>query len=60
MEYITLRNGMSVPKLGMGTWYLGEKLSARKEEIRALHFFTGVEASPLLRPQHMCRQMQMP
>lgn len=26
MEYITLRNGMSVPKLGMGTWYFGETI----------------------------------
>ena len=35
MEYITLKNGVSVPKLGLGTWYLGEKLSSREEEIRA-------------------------
>lgn len=41
MEYITLRNGMSVPKLGMGTWYLGENLSAREEEIHALQ--TGIQ-----------------
>lgn len=41
MEYITLKNGTQVPKLGLGTWYLGEKLSVREEEIRALH--TGVE-----------------
>ena len=41
MEYITLKNGVSVPKLGLGTWYLGEKLSAREEEIRALQ--TGIE-----------------
>ena len=36
MEYITLKNGVSVPKLGLGTWYLGEKLSAREEATRAL------------------------
>jgi len=36
MECITLNNGMSVPRIGMGTWYLGEKLSVREEEIRAL------------------------
>lgn len=41
MEYITLKNGASVPKLGLGTWYLGEKLSVREEEIRALQ--TGIE-----------------
>lgn len=41
MEYITLKNGMSVPQLGMGTWYLGEKLSAREEEIHALQ--TGIQ-----------------
>ena len=41
MEYITLKNGALIPKLGLGTWYLGEKLSAREEEIRALQ--TGIE-----------------
>lgn len=41
MEYITLKNGMTVPKLGIGTWYLGENLSAREEEIRAIK--TGIE-----------------
>lgn len=41
MEYITLKNNSMVPKLGMGTWYLGEKLSVREEEIRAIR--TGIE-----------------
>ena len=41
MKYLTLKNGTSVPRLGLGTWYLGEKLSAREEEIRALQ--TGIE-----------------
>lgn len=41
MEYITLKNNSRVPKLGMGTWYLGEKLSVREEEIRAIR--TGIE-----------------
>ena len=41
MEHLTLSNGIVVPRLGMGTWYLGEKLSAREEEIRALQ--TGIE-----------------
>lgn len=41
MEYITLKNNSRIPKLGMGTWYLGEKLSVREEEIRAIR--TGIE-----------------
>lgn len=41
MEYITLKNNSRVPKLGMGTWYLGEKLSVREEEIRAIRI--GIE-----------------
>lgn len=40
MEFITLNNGMSIPRLGMGTWYLGEDLSARESEIQALR--TGI------------------
>lgn len=36
MEFITLNNGVSIPRLGMGTWYLGEKLSVREKEIEAL------------------------
>lgn len=36
MDFITLKNGLSIPRLGMGTWYLGEKLSVREEEIEAL------------------------
>lgn len=36
MEFITLNNGLSIPRLGMGTWYLGEKLSVREKEIEAL------------------------
>ena len=41
MEYITLKNKIQVPKLGMGTWYLGEKLSVREDEIQAIR--TGIE-----------------
>lgn len=41
MEYITLKNQTRVPKLGLGTWYLGEKLSVREEEIQAIQ--TGIE-----------------
>ena len=36
MEFITLNSGLSILRLGMGTWYLGEKLSVREEEIEAL------------------------
>lgn len=32
MEHLTLSNGIAVPQLGMGTWYLGEKLSAREKD----------------------------
>lgn len=46
MKYITLKNGLTIPRLGMGTWYLGEKLSAREEEIRALQ--TGIENGMVL------------
>lgn len=41
MEYITLKNKMQVPRLGLGTWYLGEKLSVREEELQAIR--TGIE-----------------
>lgn len=41
MEYITLKNNSRVPKVGMGTWYLGEKLSVREEEIQAIRI--GIE-----------------
>ena len=34
-------DGTEIPRLGQGTWYLGEKPSARKEELAALR--TGIE-----------------
>lgn len=33
---IMLKNGMLMPKLGMGTWYLGDEISLRSQEIEAL------------------------
>lgn len=35
-EYIKLNDGSKMPRLGMGTWYLGESKAARKQEIEAL------------------------
>ena len=36
----------TIPRLGQGTWYLGEKSSARKEELAALR--TGIECGMTL------------
>lgn len=33
---ITLRNGITMPTLGQGTWFMGESQSARKAEVAAL------------------------
>ena len=44
MEHIpvyTYADGTIIPRLGQGTWYLGEKRSARREELAALR--TGIE-----------------
>lgn len=38
---LTLRDGTQVPRLGQGTWHLGEKPSDRKAELKALR--TGIE-----------------
>lgn len=38
---LTLRDGGKMPRLGQGTWYLGEKSAARKAELNALR--TGIE-----------------
>ena len=35
-KYIKLKNGDAIPKLGMGTWFLGEKQKTREQEIEAL------------------------
>lgn len=35
-DYILLKNGMKMPRFGMGTWYLGEQKSKEKDEVEAL------------------------
>lgn len=39
-DYIKLKNGACMPRLGMGTWYLGENMRTREQEIEALK--TGI------------------
>lgn len=39
---LTLNNGMKMPKMGMGTWYLGENKQTEETEIRALR--AGIDA----------------
>ncbi len=41
-KYIQLTNGVMMPRLGMGTWFLGENLHTRESEMEALR--TGIEA----------------
>jgi diketogulonate reductase-like aldo/keto reductase len=36
VKHLTLRNGVTVPTLGLGTWRMGESSAARKDEVRAL------------------------
>ena len=36
MRWVTLPGGETVPALGQGTWYMGEKRTARKQEADAL------------------------
>lgn len=38
---LTLKNGVSVPRLGQGTWYLGQGLKPRAQEMAALR--RGIE-----------------
>ena len=33
---VTLRNGVQVPALGLGTWFLGENKAARAREMESL------------------------
>lgn len=35
-DFIRLKNGLSMPKLGMGTWYLGESQARHAQEVEAL------------------------
>ena len=42
---VTLRNGVQVPALGLGTWFLGENKAARAREmesLRNLAFLAGM------------------
>lgn len=41
-QYITLKNGMKMPRLGMGTWMLGEQRTIHQQEIKALR--AGMDA----------------
>jgi diketogulonate reductase-like aldo/keto reductase len=41
MQTVTLQSGKRIPALGQGTWRMGEKKSARKDEIAALRL--GIE-----------------
>ena len=46
MSTVLLKNGTSIPQLGLGTWYLGDSASTRDEEIAALRY--GIEAGATL------------
>lgn len=41
-EYVKLKDGTRIPRLGMGTWYLGEKFNKRNQEIEAIQ--TGIDS----------------
>ncbi len=43
---VTLRNQMTVPALGLGTWYLGDSQATRDREIEALR--SGIDAGMTL------------
>ncbi|MCR5293625.1 MAG: aldo/keto reductase [Lachnospiraceae bacterium] len=43
---VKLSNGVSVPALGQGTWFIGDRAGTRKDEIEALR--TGIEAGMTL------------
>ena len=36
MQTLTLRTGQAIPRIGLGTWAMGENSAAAKDEIRAL------------------------
>lgn len=41
-EYVELKDGTRIPRLGMGTWYLGEDFRKRQQEMKAIQ--AGLEA----------------
>ena len=41
-DTLTLNNGMKMPKIGMGTWFLGENKKTEETEIEALR--AGIDA----------------
>ena len=43
---VTLRNGVQVPAIGLGTWFLGENKAARAREMESLR--TGISAGMTL------------
>lgn len=45
-EYLILRNGTKVPRLGQGTWMLGEQRHRRQDELEAMK--TGIKAGMTL------------
>lgn len=45
-KFIKLKNGDTIPRLGMGTWFLGEKQKTREQEIDALQ--AGIKAGVTL------------
>lgn len=53
---VTLRNGVQVPALGLGTWFLGENKSAREREQESLR--AGVAAGMTLMIQRKCMEME--
>ena len=46
IETVAMPDGTPMPRLGMGTWYLGERASAREREIAALR--AGIDAGVTL------------
>jgi diketogulonate reductase-like aldo/keto reductase len=36
MKHLTLSNGVTIPRLGLGTWRMGESARVRKDEVAAL------------------------
>lgn len=41
-QYVQLKDGTKIPRLGMGTWYLGEDFNKRQQEMKAIQ--AGLDA----------------